>query len=70
MTFPFDHSLHFNLGVTYYNHKDYEKAIDCFFKAISINPFHPGKSFKPCPYFGGTRKEDTLLLSFGIYLSH
>ena len=68
-TFPFDHSLHFNLGVTYYNHKDYEKAIDCFFKAISINPFHPASHLNLARISAGQGKKTHAMLSFGIYLS-
>ena len=67
-TFPFDHTLHFNLGVTYYNHKDYEKAIDCFFKAISINPFHPASHLNLARISAGQGKKTHSLLSFGIYL--
>lgn len=30
------------LGITYFNNKVYDKAIDCFFKVLSINPYHGG----------------------------
>jgi antitoxin component YwqK of YwqJK toxin-antitoxin module/tetratricopeptide (TPR) repeat protein len=66
--FPFDHSLHFNLGITYYNHKEYEKAIDCFFKALSINPFHNGSHLNLARISAGQGKKTHALLSFGIYL--
>src|SRR6185503_8940325 len=61
--------FHFNLGVTYYNHKEYEKAIDCFFKAISINPFHSGSHLNLARISAGQGKKTHSMLSFGIYLS-
>src|SRR5690606_28132355 len=37
--FPFDHLLHYNLGVTHYNNKKYDEAAQCFFNTLKINPF-------------------------------
>jgi antitoxin component YwqK of YwqJK toxin-antitoxin module/Flp pilus assembly protein TadD len=68
-SFPFDHSLYFNLGITHYNHKEHEKAIDCFFKAISINPFHAGSHLNLARISAGQGKKTHAMLSFGIYLS-
>jgi tetratricopeptide (TPR) repeat protein len=39
-TYPNDHMLYFNLGVTYYNHKDYKNAQTNFIESIKINPRH------------------------------
>ena len=38
--YPTSPTLWFSLGVNYFNSKAYDKAIDCFFKVLSINPFH------------------------------
>lgn len=32
----------YSLGISYFNNKSYEKAIDCFFKVLTISPFHAG----------------------------
>src|SRR5688572_28753273 len=40
--FPADFGLLYNLGVTYYNNKEYEKAAEIFFQVLSFNPFHAG----------------------------
>ncbi len=39
-SYPNDHMLFFNLGVTYYNHKDYKNAQENFIESIKINPKH------------------------------
>lgn len=67
--FPFDYSLHFNLGVTYYNHHEYDKATDCFFTALSINPFHSGSHLNLARMAAGQGKKTHSMLSFGLYLS-
>jgi uncharacterized protein len=66
--FPFDVSLIFNLGITYYNHKDYDKAADCFFKALSINPFHAGSHLNLGRLAAGAGKKTHAMLAFGLYL--
>jgi antitoxin component YwqK of YwqJK toxin-antitoxin module len=38
--YPADYDLMFNLGITYYNNKNFKEAVDCFFNVLAINPFH------------------------------
>ncbi len=40
--FPYNHLLHFNLGITYFNQKKYKGAVSCFQKALKLQPFHAG----------------------------
>lgn len=38
--YPYDYSLYYNLGITYYRIKEYSKAENCFQEALLCNPFH------------------------------
>jgi tetratricopeptide (TPR) repeat protein len=67
--YPFDHSLIYNLGITYYNHKDYDKAQDCFFKALAINPFHPGSHLNLGRLAMVKGRKTHAAFAMGIYLS-
>ncbi|MBA4056976.1 MAG: hypothetical protein C0490_19835, partial [Marivirga sp.] len=66
--YPFDYGLIFNLGITYYNHKDYDKARDCFFRVLSIYPFHQGSHLNLAILSAAQGKKTHAMLSFGIYL--
>ena len=66
--YPADFILLYNLGITHYNHKAYEKAMDCFFKVLSLNPFHPGSHLNLGRLSAGQGKKTHAMLSFGMYL--
>jgi uncharacterized protein len=67
--YPFDFVLIYNLGVTLINTKEYEKAKDCFFRALSINPFHSGShlALSRISILQGRKVHG--MLPMGIYLS-
>jgi len=67
--FPFNYSLIFNRGVTYFNHKDYDQAIECFFKVLSINPYHAGSHLNLGLIAMRQGRKVHAMMSFGIYLS-
>jgi uncharacterized protein len=66
--YPADFIALYNLGIMYYNHKAYEKAVDCFFKVLSVNPFHPGSHLNLGRLSAGQGKKTHAMLSFGMYL--
>ena len=66
--YPADFILVYNLGITHYNHEAYEKAVDCFFKVLSLNPFHPGSHLNLGRLSAGQGKKTHTMLSFGMYL--
>ncbi|HZB13259.1 MAG TPA: tetratricopeptide repeat protein [Chryseolinea sp.] len=66
--YPADFILLYNLGISHYNHKEYEKAVNCFFKVLSINPFHPGSHLNLGRLSAGQGKKTHAMLSFGLYL--
>lgn len=37
---PFDVLILYSMGNVYYDHKDYTKAAECYFKVLAQNPFH------------------------------
>lgn len=67
--YPFDYSLIFNMGVTAYNHQDYEKAEACFFKTLSINPFHARSHLNLASLSMSRGRKTHAMLSMGIYLA-
>jgi len=67
--YPFDYTLIFNLGITYYNHKDYSKAEQCFFKVLSINPFHASSHLNLGNLAIGRARRTHSILAMGAYLS-
>ena len=67
--YPFDHTFIYNLGITYYNHKDYEKAEKCFFKVLSFYPFHPGSHFNLARLAMGQGRRTHAAFAMGAYLS-
>lgn len=67
--FPFDHLLHYNLGVTHYNNKHYDEAAKCFFNTLKINPFHGGSHLnlgRLAAFQGGKVRA---MMALGVYLS-
>ena len=66
--YPADFVLVYNLGITHYNHKAYGKAVDCFFKVLGMNPFHPGSHLNLGRMSAGQGKKTHAMLSFGMYL--
>ncbi|RAV99403.1 toxin-antitoxin system YwqK family antitoxin [Pseudochryseolinea flava] len=69
LEYPLDHSFIFNLGITYYNHKEYEKAMDCFFKTLAIKPFHGGSHLNLARMAISQGRKVHAMMAMGIYLS-
>jgi antitoxin component YwqK of YwqJK toxin-antitoxin module/Flp pilus assembly protein TadD len=67
--FPTDPILLYDLGITYLNHKSYEKAEETFFKVLSISPFHPGSHLNLARIAIGQGRKTHAMFSLGIYLS-
>lgn len=67
--FPADYGLLYNLGITYYNNKQYEKAKDIFFQVLSFNPFHAGSHLNLGRMAIGQGRKTHAMLSLGMYLS-
>ncbi|MEO7988147.1 MAG: tetratricopeptide repeat protein [Chryseolinea sp.] len=66
--YPFDFSLIYNLGITYYNHKEYDKARDCFFRTLKLNPFHSGSHLNLGRLSAAQGKKAHAMLSLGLYM--
>ncbi|MFO7257568.1 MAG: tetratricopeptide repeat protein [Bacteroidota bacterium] len=67
--FPFDHLLHYNLGVTHYNSKHYDEAAECFFNTLKINPYHGGSHLnlgRLAAFQGGKVRA---MMALGVYLA-
>lgn len=67
--YPTDYVALFFLGNTYYNHHDYVKARDTFFKALTINPFHAGSHLNLGRLSIGEGRKVHGMLSLGVYLA-
>lgn len=67
--FPFDFRMIYNLGVTHYNNKNFEKALDCFFRVLEINPFHGGSHFNLSRISVGMGMKTHAMMAMGIYLA-
>ena len=67
--YPADYDLLFDLGITYYNHKNYEQAAAVFFKVISLYPFHAGSHLNLGRMAIGQGRKVHAMFSFGIYLN-
>ncbi len=67
--YPFDHSLRYNLGVTYSNNKEYEKAEDCFFQVLSFNPYHAGSHLNLAKMSLNQGLKTHAMMAYGIYLA-
>ncbi len=67
--YPADYVLLYNMGITYYNNKKYEKAADVFFKVLTINPFHSGSHLNLGRISIGQGRKVHTMLSLGMYLS-
>jgi len=67
--YPLDHRLIYNLGITYYNHQEHDKAVDCFFQVLAINPFHSGSHLNLGRMSVGHGRKTHAMLSLGVYLA-
>src|SRR6188768_50172 len=67
--YPADFSLIFNLGITHYNHKDYDKARDCFFRTLKLNPFHSASHLNLGRLSAAQGKKAHAMLSLGLYMA-
>ena len=67
--FPADFGMLYNLGVTFYNNKEYEKAAEQFFNVLAINPFHSGSHLNLGRIAIGQGRKVHGMLSMGMYLS-
>ncbi|HEY3401916.1 MAG TPA: tetratricopeptide repeat protein, partial [Ohtaekwangia sp.] len=66
--YPVDIRLIYNLGITYYNHQEHDKAIDCFFRVLAINPFHAGSHLNLGRISVGHGRKTHAMMSIGMYL--
>lgn len=66
--YPFNTSLQFNLGITYFNHNKYEEAEKCFMRVLELNPFHPGSHNNLAKISALKGRKTQALLSLGVYL--
>lgn len=67
--FPYDYSLQYNLGVAYYNHKNYAQAEKHFFNALQINPYHTGSHLNLGRMSAYQGKKVRAMMAMGVYLS-
>jgi uncharacterized protein len=67
--YPFSHSMHFNLGVTYFNAKKYDDAEKCLIRALEINPYHAGANLNLAKLSALRGRKAQAMLSLGVYLS-
>lgn len=67
--YPMDYAFMYNLGITYYNHKEYAKAADCFFKTLAIKPFHGGSHLNLARIAIGQGRKTHAMMAMGVYLS-
>lgn len=66
--YPTNASLLFNLGLAYYNTKDYVKAEDIFFRTLEVNPFYQGAHLNLARLAVGRGRKVHAMLAMGIYL--
>ena len=66
--YPADHVLLFYLGITHYNNKVYDKARECFFRALSINPYHGPSHLNLGNLSIMEGKKAHAMFSYGMYL--
>jgi uncharacterized protein len=67
--YPADFGLMYNLGITYFNHNQPEKASECFFNTLSLNPFHSGSHLNLGRLAAFQGRKTQAALAFGMYLS-
>lgn len=67
-SYPADVILVYNLGITHYNNKAHAQAVDCFFKVLSINPFHPGSHLNLGRIAANEGRKTHAMFSLGMYL--
>ncbi|HYC84913.1 MAG TPA: tetratricopeptide repeat protein [Chryseosolibacter sp.] len=66
--YPFDLSLHYNLALSYFNNKEYEKATQLFFDILAVNPFHQGCHLHLAQISIMQGAKTHGMLSLGLYL--
>lgn len=66
---PFEYRLLYALGTIYYDHKDYEKAADYFFRVLSFYPFHAGSHLNLGRIGMLSGRKSHAMMAFGMYLS-
>jgi uncharacterized protein len=66
--FPGEYQLHYHLGNVYYYNKDYNNARDCYFRALSINPFHAYSHLNLGAVAMKLDHKVHAMLSYGLYL--
>ena len=66
--YPANATLLFNLGLAYYNTKDYVKAEDILFKTLAINPFYASAHLNLARLAVGRGRKVHAMLAMGIYL--
>lgn len=67
--YPTDQNLVFNLGVTHFNNDQFEKAKECFFRSLSINPYHGASHVNLGNISIKEGRKAHALLSYGLYLA-
>lgn len=66
--YPGEYQLHYHLGNIYYNNKDYNSARDCYFRALTISPFHANSHLNLGAIAMRLDHKVHAMLSYGIYL--
>ncbi len=67
--YPTDYGLLYNLGITYYNNKQHEKAANVFFDVLALNPFHAGSHLNLGRIAIGQGRKVHGMLAMGMYLA-
>lgn len=67
--YPLDYLLHYNLGITYYNSKDYQKAETSFVNALRLNPYHTSSHLNLGRLSAFQGNKVRAMMCFGVYLS-
>jgi antitoxin component YwqK of YwqJK toxin-antitoxin module len=66
--FPTSFSLRYGMGLAYYSNKHYEKAVECFFSVLKLNPFHPGSHLHLALISMAQGRRVHAMFSMGTYL--
>lgn len=67
--YPTDVSLPYQLGLAYYNAKQYDKAAQQFFYILSINPFHTGSHLNLGRIAVLQGRKTHGIMSFAVYMA-
>ncbi len=66
--YPTDQNLVLNFGVTYSNNGKIEEAKDCFFRSLSINPYHAGSHLNLAQISINEGRKVHAMMSLGLYM--